>query len=112
MATSSPSFTDELPKEFTYEDACANRYRMPKRLAYGMLGISSKKNTNFIVYFLFSPRSCLIGRTFELLVSNGFLKLYTLPGRAYWVAQTQAVHITPDWKIHFSIAKQDISKAW
>lgn len=52
MATSSPSFTDELPKEFTYEDACANRYRMPKRLAYGMLGISSKKMKQNCLFFV------------------------------------------------------------
>lgn len=47
--------------------------------------------------------------TIQLLVSNGFVKLYSLYGRVYWVSQVQtAIHQTPDWKIHFSVDEKSI----
>lgn len=47
--------------------------------------------------------------TIQLLVSNGFVKIYSLYGRIYWVSQSHTtIHQTPDWKIHFSVSEQEI----
>ena len=48
----------------------------------------------------------------ELLVTNGFVKLYTIKGRFYNVYQNNDNHTLPDWKFHFNINVQDIPKAW
>lgn len=32
-------------------------------------------------------------------------------GRIYWLAQNEAVHATPDWKIHFSISPRGFDEA-
>jgi hypothetical protein len=34
------------------------------------------------------------------------------PGRAYWNAQNESTHTTPDWKIHFSCDLDAIGPAW
>lgn len=49
---------------------------------------------------------------YEVLHSGGFLRLYTLRGRAYWNAQNETEHTTPDWKIHFSCNVNHIPAAW
>ena len=48
----------------------------------------------------------------ELLVTNGFVKLYTIKGRLYNIYQNKDNHTLPDWKFHFNINVDDISKAW
>ena len=37
-----------------------------------------------------------------------------LSGRAYWVAQNEYQHSTPDWKIHFAVENvtDNFAKAW
>ncbi|KAH3744433.1 hypothetical protein Pelo_14169 [Pelomyxa schiedti] len=52
------------------------------------------------------------GLKIELMVSNGFVRLYNQTGRAYLVAQGNTLHVTPDWKVHFSVCKEDIPRAW
>jgi hypothetical protein len=50
--------------------------------------------------------------SYRLLDSNGFLLLYTMRGRVYWISQNVTNHTTPDWKIHFSICEEHIPLAW
>eukprot|EP00299_Pterocystis_sp_00344_P014937 c7439_g1_i1.p1 GENE.c7439_g1_i1~~c7439_g1_i1.p1 ORF type:complete len:645 (-),score=154.87 c7439_g1_i1:4-1893(-) len=50
--------------------------------------------------------------TYHILHTGGFLRLCTLRGRAYWTAQNEQGHTTPDWKIHFSCEFADLGKAW
>jgi len=52
------------------------------------------------------------GRELEVLHTGGFLRLYHIRCRVYWLAQNMQEHITPDWKIHFSIDLSDREKAW
>ena len=49
---------------------------------------------------------------YEVLDNNGFLYLYTLRGRVYWVSQNLTTHTTADWKLHCSVIAEDIPKAW
>eukprot|EP01105_Mastigella_eilhardi_P004845 TRINITY_DN1653_c0_g1_i1.p1 TRINITY_DN1653_c0_g1~~TRINITY_DN1653_c0_g1_i1.p1 ORF type:complete len:326 (-),score=68.79 TRINITY_DN1653_c0_g1_i1:36-938(-) len=86
MATQSGVSLKALPEEFSYPFCTAHRYEMPRRQHEG--------------------------NEYGILVSNGFLKLFTLKGRIYWVAQTEQTHTTPDWKLHFSVAFKDIPRAW
>ena len=48
----------------------------------------------------------------ELLVTKGFLKLYTIKERLYNCKQNAEFHTLPYWKFHFRIDNEDISKAW
>lgn len=77
-----------FPREFRYDVATSQRLEIPKRVIGKM--------------------------TYELLVSNGFVKLYASKGRAYWIAQVVvSEHKSPDWKIHFSVRnREDMSRAW
>jgi len=52
------------------------------------------------------------GRELEVLHTGGFLRLYHIRCRVYWLAQNMQEHMTPDWKIHFSIHLDDRAKAW
>jgi hypothetical protein len=49
---------------------------------------------------------------YEILHSNGFIKLTGPKGRLYWCNQGLCGMKNPDWKIHFAIQKEDISLAW
>lgn len=44
--------------------------------------------------------------------SNNFVRIFTLAGRRYWLAQATCEHLTADWKIHFSIRPRDIPFAF
>lgn len=61
-------------------------------------------------------RSCLTRahRTmqYEILHTGGFLRLCTERGRVYWLAQNTYDHRLPDWKLHFSVCKRDVPRAW
>ena len=50
--------------------------------------------------------------TYTVMETGGFIKLYTNRGMTYWISQNAQNHETPDWKLHFSIDKLDISNAW
>ena len=50
--------------------------------------------------------------TYEILHTGGFLRLCTERGRIYWVAQNELEHATADWKLHFSVHPDDVSRAW
>lgn len=76
----------KIPQEFEYEYVFQNRYSMPKH------------KYNNIEY--------------ELLCTNGFIKLYTIETRAYWMAQNMNGNLPSDWKFHVSIKKEQIPKAW
>ena len=50
---------------------------------------------------------------YEILHTGGFLMLYRKPlARYYWLLQALSHHLTPDWKIHWSIREEDFSVAW
>ena len=79
-----------LDEKFDYDYAITNRYDIPNKMI--------KINDNNI--------------KLELLVTNGFVKLYTVKGRLYWYIQGKSVNVIPDWKLHFNVQHSDISKAW
>ena len=80
-----------LDENFEYENAINNRYYIPKK----KISIGNKQIL------------------FELLVTNGFVKLYTIRGRLYGIAQVvNNGHESPDWKFHFNICFEDIYSAW
>ena len=45
-------------------------------------------------------------------VDDGFIRLYTMLGHRYWIAQAEHRHATPDWKLHFSVDHEHIPLAW
>ena len=47
---------------------------------------------------------------YHVLHTGGFLRLCTMRGRMYWLAQNQTGHTSPDWKLHFSVDLQDITR--
>jgi hypothetical protein len=49
---------------------------------------------------------------YYLGASNSFVRLFTITARRYWLAQATTEHITPDWKIHFSIRPRDLPFAF
>lgn len=49
---------------------------------------------------------------YEILHSGGFVRLFTLRGRAYWNAQNETEHTSPDWKFHISCHLHDLPAAW
>ena len=71
-----------MPHKFTYEFFESNRYNISENESY------------------------------EALCNNGFIKLYTLKCRVYWLAQNTFAHEVPDWKFHVSVAHKDLKKAW
>ena len=75
-----------LPDEFKYEYYVKNRYLMPR----------------------LTPNSV----EYEGMCNNGWIKLYTIPGKIYWLLQNQLCHCTPDWKFHVSVKDCDVPKAW
>ena len=79
-----------LDKRFDYSYAISHRLEIPNKF----IEIKNKKIK------------------IELLVTNGFVKLYTLKGRLYNCKQNAEFHTLPDWKFHFNIHIEDISKAW
>ena len=48
----------------------------------------------------------------ELLVTNGFVKLYTYKGRVYNIFQNNDEHTIPDWKFHFNVKREHIPKSF
>jgi len=79
-----------LDERFDYTYSVSNRLLMPSKY----ISINNKKIK------------------ISLLVTNGFVKLYTLKGRIYWIQQGRNQDTLPDWKIHFNINHEDIPKAW
>ena len=77
-----------LPDDFKYDYFLKNRYLMPK--------YSPIKN----------------GIEYEGMCNNGYIKLYTIPGKIYWLLQNELCHSTPDWKFHVSVKDCDIQHAW
>jgi hypothetical protein len=49
---------------------------------------------------------------YEVLHNNGFLRINTLRCRMYHIYQARYGYQLPDWKIHFSVAGEDLPKAW
>lgn len=79
-----------LDKRFDYTYAITNRYEIPSQF----IPIKNKKIK------------------LELLVTNGFVKVYTYKGRIYHVKQNIDNHTVPDWKFHFNVTRDDIPKAF
>uniref|UniRef100_A0A7S4DTC0 Uncharacterized protein n=1 Tax=Lotharella globosa TaxID=91324 RepID=A0A7S4DTC0_9EUKA len=49
---------------------------------------------------------------YHRLCTGGFSRVCTERCRVYWLAQNARAHLTPDWKLHFSVAREDIALAW
>lgn len=52
------------------------------------------------------------GTELEIMHTGGFVRLYHIRCRLYWLIQNQYEHRTPDWKLHFSVELDDVPKAW
>ncbi|EFC39366.1 predicted protein [Naegleria gruberi] len=50
--------------------------------------------------------------TYYVGASNNFVRVFTLNGRKYWIAQALCYHRAPDMKIHFSVKRKDVPKAF
>lgn len=46
------------------------------------------------------------------MCNNGYTKLHTTNGRIYWLLQNETDHLTPDWKFHISVVRDDLELAW
>ena len=79
-----------LDNRFHYTYAITHRYEIPNQF----ISIKDKKIK------------------IELLVTNGFVKIYTYKGRIYNVKQNIDNHTVPDWKFHFNVTRDDIPKAF
>ena len=79
-----------LDNRFDYTYAINHRLEIPKQF----IKINSKK------IFI------------ELLVTNGFVKIYTYKGRIYHIKQNIDNHTVPDWKFHFNVRPEEIPKAF
>ena len=79
-----------LDNRFDYTYAINHRLEIPKQF----IKINSKK------IFI------------ELLVTNGFVKIYTYKGRIYHIKQHIDNHTVPDWKFHFNVRPEEIPKAF
>jgi hypothetical protein len=54
----------------------------------------------------------LFDHEYSAICNNGFIKIYTNKGKAYWLAQNELGHLTPDWKLHVSVNHLDVPNAW
>ena len=79
-----------LNKRFDYSYAISHRLEIPNQF----IQIKNKKIK------------------LELLVTNGFVKVYTYKGRIYGIKQNIDEHTIPDWKIHFNVLPEDIPKSF
>ena len=74
--------------------------------------MQQEKDTQGEFYFdyvrLLEENRMLCRSGYYLGASNQFVRLFTLTGRRYWLAQATCEHLTADWKIHFSIRPSDI----
>ena len=76
-----------LDNRFDYTYAINHRLEIPNQF----IQINSKKKIRI-----------------ELLVTNGFVKIYTFKGRIYHVKQNIDNHTLPDWKFHFNVKPEEI----
>ena len=79
-----------LNKRFDYSYAVSHRLEIPNQF----IQIKNKKIK------------------LELLVTNGFVKVYTYKGRLYGIKQNIDDHTIPDWKIHFNVLPEEIPKSF
>jgi len=79
-----------LDNRFDYTYSITHRYEIPNQF----ISIKDKKIR------------------IELLVTNGFVKIYTYKGRIYHIKQNTDNHTVPDWKFHFNVTRDDIPKAF
>lgn len=81
----------KLPKShpFSFEKAIQSRYEMPT------VSVRSYRTIEY-----------------HRLCTGGFNRICTERGRVYWLAQNENGHTTPDWKLHFSIAMDQLGLAW
>ena len=80
-----------LDNRFDYTYAINHRLEIPNQF----IQINSKKKIRI-----------------ELLVTNGFVKIYTFKGRIYHIKQNIDNHTLPDWKFHFNVKPEEIPKAF
>lgn len=72
--------------------------------------IKAKSATTFTVSG--SSAEDLLTYQIQNSVDDGFVRLYTMAGHRYWIAQAENGHRTSDWKLHFSIRRDDLAAAW
>jgi hypothetical protein len=49
---------------------------------------------------------------YHLLHTGLFVRIATMPGRLYWMAQNSDSHRTPDWKLHIAVCPEWIPRVW
>lgn len=105
---------DPLPELFHYKEIMKNKKRMVQyEINPQGSVVSSSIITDGSPDIDWEDAAQRGNGVYEILETGGFLKLYRKPhARWYWHLQACAHHLVPDWKIHFSIAEEDIGKAW
>ena len=83
-----------------------------------MNGINSDDILSKISYQYFIENRYIISELqiesldYSAICNNGWIKLHTTKGKAYWLSQNEMGHLSPDWKFHVSVVHEDIPKAW
>ena len=49
---------------------------------------------------------------FHILHTGNFVRVATMPGRLYWLAQNASMHQSPDWKLHIACRPCDVAIVW
>lgn len=78
-------------------------------------GIGPKTTKTYKALMSTSPpshRASLQQYQVQNSADDGFVRLYTMLGHRYWIAQAEMLHRTPDWKLHFSVDLEDVPLAW
>lgn len=66
----------------------------------------------FLTHRYIVPSFEVSGRKYEVICNNGFIKLYMPKMRVYWHVQNEFGHRLRDWKLHVSVSKEDVPRAW
>jgi hypothetical protein len=82
-----------------------------------MIEIKQEILDNISYEFFITNRYTITEFNFEninytAICNNGFIKLHSEIGKAYWLSQNELGHLTPDWKLHVSVNHEDVPKCW
>lgn len=80
-----------LPRGFSFGEICA----APKLMPTAVLEDPRR-----------GPFEC------HVLHTGSFVRIATMPGRLYWMAQNATGHVAPDWKLHVAVRPADMATAW
>lgn len=104
-----------VPVGFTFAEICLRPKAQPTcRVSAHHKCQSAGKNCRNLHQTHNHQHSSLLSSPIEyhLLHTGLFVRIATMPGRLYWMAQNSDCHRTPDWKLHVAIHPEWIPRAW